>query len=92
MKNYRKKLLFTSTCGAFLSLFVFCAPVAGSETNGEAETADMAAMDTQNNEGKSDTQHEDILDRALSPLDRAVSDINRDLNKGDDSTVPESSD
>ena len=52
----------------------------------------MATMETQNDEGKADTQHEDIIDRAFSPLDRAVSDINRDLNKGGDGTVPESSD
>jgi len=32
---------------------------------------------------KADAQHEDIIDRALAPLDDTVTDINRDLNKND---------
>ena len=33
-------------------------------------------------EEQSEAKHEDILDRVFSPLDKAVSDVNRDLNKG----------
>jgi thiosulfate dehydrogenase len=33
--------------------------------------------------GRTDVKHEDVLDRVFAPLDNAVSDINRDMNKGD---------
>jgi hypothetical protein len=32
---------------------------------------------------------EDILDRLFAPLDKAVADVNRDINSGDDSESPE---
>jgi hypothetical protein len=66
--------------------------VTGSESNGEAESVDATATDTPRDSEKTDVKQEDILDRAFSPLDRAVSDINRDLNKGDASSDPESTD
>ncbi len=34
-------------------------------------------------EQQSEAKHEDLLDRVFSPLDKAVSDVNRDLNKGE---------
>jgi hypothetical protein len=64
--------------------------VTGSESNGEAESVDATATGTPRDSEKTDVKQEDILDRAFSPLDRAVSDINRDLNKGDASADPDS--
>jgi len=90
MKIRRKKSLFTRASSVCFCLFVFCTTVTGSESNGEAESVDATATGTPRDSEKTDVKREDILDRAFSPLDRAVSDINRDLNKGDASADPES--
>ncbi|GEM_PF-3757843 len=77
---------------AVVPLFLLAAGV-------HAAQADSAASDYQNQIGPSDSpagaaasntgkrqgQKEDILDRAFTPFDDAVSDINRTINKkGDD--------
>jgi len=72
-------------------LLVLCAPVAASESDIDAHSTERAATDTAGNRQKADEKQEDILDRAFSPLDNVVSDINRDLNKGDGSATPASS-
>jgi hypothetical protein len=91
MKERRKKRLFARTSNICFSLLIICTPVAGSEsTNGEAEPVDSSAADAQRDGEKTDVKHEDILDRVFSPLDRTVSDINRDINKDDDNADPES--
>jgi hypothetical protein len=60
---------------------------APGDTEAPGSTAGDAAPDEQQNEGK----HEDFLDRVFSPLDDAVSDINRGMNKGDDAASPDAS-
>lgn len=91
MKIRCKKLLFDRVSSICFCLLVFCTPAAASESNGEPEPVNATVTDTQGDAEKTDVKHEDILDRAFSPLDRAVSDINRDLNKGEDSADTESS-
>jgi len=86
-----KKLLFARVSRICFCLLVFSTPAAASESNGEPDPVSTTVTDTQGDGEKTDVKHEDILDRAFSPLDRAVSDINRDLNKGEDSADTESS-
>ena len=74
----------------YLCLLFLCAPVAANASDVGAEAADKVATDNAGNQNEASAKHEDILDRAFSPLDNAVSDINRDLNKGDGSATPES--
>ena len=78
--------LITSTM--YVCLLVFCASVAASESGVDEQSSDKAAIGTAD-ERKKAGQEEDILDRAFSPLDKAVSDINRDLNEGDGGTIAE---
>ena len=79
------------TSAVYICLLVLCAPVAASESDTGARSSERAAPDTAGNGQKADEKQEDMLDRVFSPLDNAVSDINRDLNKGDGSVAPESS-
>ena len=85
-----KKLLFAGASSLCFCLLIFSTPVAASETDEAAEPVKAAVTDTQANREKADKKQEDMLDRVFSPLDNAVSDINRDLNKGDGSAAPES--
>lgn len=80
------------TFTVYICLLVLCAPVAAGESSADAQSSDRAVTDTADNRQKADEKQEDIIDRVFSPLDDAVSDINRDLNKDDDSPTPESSD
>jgi len=75
----------------YVCLLVLCAPVAAGESDTEPQSTERAATDTAGNGQKAEEKQEDMLDRVFSPLDNAVSDINRDLNQGDDSAAPESS-
>ena len=61
----------------------------GNDTGESGQAADKATTGTAPNEEQTDAEPQDIFDRMLSPLDNAVSDINRDLNKGDACTSPE---
>lgn len=71
-------------------LLFACAPVAASQPDVGADAADdEVATDTAASGEEPGAKHEDILDRALSPLDEAVSNINRHLNKDDGSPEPE---
>jgi len=67
-----------------------CAPVTANASDVGAEAADKVATDSAGNQNEASAKHEDIFDQAFSPLDNAVSDINRDLNKSDGSATPES--
>jgi len=91
MMNRRKKALFAGALAGCCCLFAVGAVSAVENAPGDAGSpggpAGDAAPDEQQNEGK----HEDFLDRVFSPLDDAVSDINRDMNKGDDSASPDAS-
>ena len=91
MKIRHKRLMFARAFIVCICLPVFCPPVASSESSWEPEPADKNDTDTRRDKEKVDVQHEDILDRAFAPLDNAVSDINRDLNKGSDSAASGSS-
>jgi hypothetical protein len=51
----------------------------------DSATGDAVAEDGASEEKQAETGTEDILDRMFSPLDNAVSDLNRDMNKGDSS-------
>ena len=95
MNHRHRKLLSAGTSAVFLSLLILFTAVAagespGRESQGEAQPSDKTAADGKGDPEKTDVKHEDILDRAFLPLDRAVSDINRDINKEDDSAAPES--
>ena len=78
--------LITSTI--YVCLLVFCASAAAGESGVDKQSSDKAATGTAD-EAKKTGQEEDILDRVFSPLDKAVSDINRDLNEGDGGTTAE---
>jgi hypothetical protein len=78
------------TSAVYVCLLVLCAPVVASESDTGSQSTERAVTDTADNRQKADEKQEDILDRVFSPLDNAVSDVNRDLNKGDGSAVPES--
>ncbi len=72
----------------FFMLVVFT-PAEAGEFNQETEPHGEAAMETRPAKGPSEEKHEDVLDRVFSPLDNAVSDINRDLNKEEDRAAPQ---
>jgi hypothetical protein len=90
MQHRRGKLMQAGIVTVYLCLPVLCTPLAASEPDGNMESADTAASDDAGKQ-EADPKQEDILDRVFSPLDNAVSDINRDLNKGDDTAAPDSS-
>lgn len=81
----------TITSTLYACLLVLCVPVAASESDAGTESTNKAATDTADDQGTVDMKHEDIVDRVFSPLDNAVSDINRDLNEGDVGAASESS-
>lgn len=89
MKHRHKRSIPARTPVVWFCLLVFCNPAAGSETDGNAAPVDKAATDPTHAEEQTDVQHEDVVDRIFAPLDDAVSDINRDINKGDTDTTPE---
>lgn len=74
-------------------LFSGCATATSDESQGITEQTENpleeAIGDVEGDYKKADTRHEDIIDRALAPLDDTVSDINRDLNDqaGDSATI-----
>jgi hypothetical protein len=79
------RVITSSVC---VCLLVLCA----SAARGEPDTSPQSTERTAAEKGsKEDEKQEDIIDRIFSPLDNAVSDINRDLNKGDGSAAPASS-
>ena len=82
MKNSRRKQILTGLSGVCLCLL--CGGALAEEAGGASQpaqntTAGAGAGTTATNPG-----HEDILDRAFSPLDKAVSDVNQDINEGND--------
>jgi uncharacterized protein with LGFP repeats len=90
VKTRRRRFIAAKASAVYFCLLILCTPVTGSASDGDAEPADKAATATKHTTEKADVKHEDILDRAFSPLDKAVSDINRDINKGDNSEAPAS--
>lgn len=67
-------------------------PAVGESDSREEPAGSDAAADTAGGEASGDAKHEDLLDRVFSPLDDAVSDINRSLNKGGTGPEPEGAD
>jgi hypothetical protein len=90
VQHRRGKLLRAGISSVYVCLLLFCAPLGASESDGNMESADTAASDDAGKQ-ETDPKQEDILDRVFSPLDDAVSDINRDLNEGDDTATPDPS-
>jgi hypothetical protein len=84
-KFKRRKSMRVITASIYVGLLVLCA----SAAKGESDTSPQSPQSTDaNNPPKAEEKQEDIVDRLFSPLDNAVSDINRDLNKGDESAAP----
>jgi len=88
MKNISKQLLLARMPIVCFCLLACCGSVSAGEPDNQPQSMEKAGTDTHGDKKKTDEKHEDILDRAFSPLDRAVSDINRDINKGDDKAAP----
>lgn len=86
MKHRQTRSIFASAPVVWLCLLAFCNPAAGSETDTSAVAVDKAVAEPAHAEEQTDTQPEDVVDRIFAPLDDAVSDINRDINKDDTST------
>jgi len=80
-----KSILVCAAIG-WLCLLVSCTPATNAGSGGNAESADAAAAAPASGEGQAESKPTDIIDRMFSPLDDAVDDINRDLNKGDADT------
>ena len=83
MKQHGTGSIPAWVAAAWLSTLVACTPAAVDESapdnpRGAAPAPAGAAADA---------QPTDIIDRILSPLDDAVTDINRDLNKGETDTA-----
>jgi hypothetical protein len=89
MNNCRKNLVSVSVSAIYVCLLILCTPVVAGEANEPAQPVDNAASETPPVTTEADEKHEDIVDKIFSPLDDAVSDINRDINKEDDSASPD---
>ena len=72
-------------------LFALAAASAVGNSPGDTEATDVPAGDAAPGVQQKEGKHEDLLDRVFSPLDDAVSDINRDINKDDDAASPDAS-
>lgn len=84
MKQRHKRSVFASTTAGLLCLLVAsCTTATVDESTGNAESADTPASGSAQSEDQADAKPTDIIDRIFSPLDNAVSDVNRDLNKSD---------
>ncbi|MGD8311138.1 MAG: hypothetical protein PVJ66_00965 [Gammaproteobacteria bacterium] len=70
----------------WLWLLVSCTPGTNVEPGENTQSADASASGAGPAGDQSEAKPTDIVDRMLSPLDDAVDDINRDLNKGDADT------
>jgi len=83
MKQCHRRAVLAWTVTGWFCLLVACTPMAVDETTGNTEPATATAGDTATSGEQADAKPQDIIDRMFSPLDEAVTDINRDLNKGD---------
>ena len=83
MKQHHKRSILAWTPAGWFCLLVACTPATVDDSAGNAEAADKAASASAPAEEQADAQPHDIIDRIFSPLDKAVSDINRDLNTDD---------
>jgi hypothetical protein len=83
MRNRYRRALPAWTSAGWFCLLVGCTPATVDESAGKAAPVEQAASGSAPDTEAADTKHEDVIDRMFSPLDNAVSDINRDLNKGE---------
>jgi len=82
MKRQCRRPVFAWLFAGWLCLLVACTPAAVDESAADTEPADTSASGSAPPGEQTDAKPQDIIDRMFSPLDDAVSDINRDLNKG----------
>jgi hypothetical protein len=68
-------------------LLVTCTSTTSVDPGQGAAPPDEVAGGGAPGEGQTEAQPTDIIDRVFSPLDTAVDDINRDLNKDDTDTA-----
>lgn len=83
MRQRDRRSLFALTSAGWLYLLVACTAAPVDEPAGDAGQVDESASGSAPGAEQAETGHQDVIDRMFSPLDDAVSDINRDLNKGD---------
>jgi len=92
MKNICEQLLLKRMPIVCLCLLACWGSVSAGESGNEPQSTEKTGTDTHGDQKKTEGKREDVLDRAFSPLDRAVSDINqdinRDINKEDDKQAP----
>lgn len=81
MKNIPKQLMLRKMPIVCFCLLACCGGVSAGESANEPQSVDTTGTDIQGDTQKTEGKQEDILDRAFSPLDKAVSDINQDMNK-----------
>jgi hypothetical protein len=91
MNHHHLKSIPVSAAIGWLWLLVSCTPATNVESAGKAQPADATAAAPASGEEQAGAKPTDIIDRMFSPLDNAVDDINRDLNKGDAATSSGSS-
>jgi hypothetical protein len=75
---------------AVVSVLWLCLPLSRTALAGSGSEREVKPVDAGSGEsGQQNTgaEHEDILDRVFAPLDKAVDDVNRDLNKGEDKSA-----
>ena len=84
LMNHRKAKTITAWASAgWLWLLVACTPGTSIEPGDNPQPADAPATSAAPVEEQTDAKPDDIVDRIFEPLDDAVSDINRDINKND---------
>ena len=80
----RKNLMFAVIPVACLSLLNDSVNAGMSVAEGETDQPEKTAVGVEHADQQSHRENKNIIDRVFSPLDNAVSDINRDLNEEDD--------
>jgi hypothetical protein len=91
MKTRQTKLFLVLAWSSSLWMLTACTPATSEDASGGAEPPEAATTtETATGEPPAEARPTDIIDRFFSPLDNAVDDINRDLNKGDADASTES--
>jgi hypothetical protein len=87
MQRHYSTALIALACSAGFCLLVACTSMTGVDAGQGAAPPDEEAGGGTPAGGQAGDQPTDIIDRVFSPLDNAVDEINRDLNKGDTDTA-----
>ena len=96
MMHGRKKLMFAVV--PIACAYLFNGSMNASLRVAEAETVkttgslEKTTADVEHADEQTPGENENIIDRVFSPLDKAVTDINRDLNDGNGSAAGETDD